>query len=233
MTLLKTQLKTTLFRCMVLFALLSLPIVARAAGPSLISNGDFETGELAPFNSFFTRSNEMTAPSTWNIVNHDTLNPNWSDFFDHTRGDANGHFFVSNGPEDFEEHTLFVFINLQPNTEYQLSGWVASVSSDPPERLGVRIFNASAMITYREFPMPSTPGAWQPFSFTFNSFGARRVAAFFSGTDSLSSNDFALDDISLAIPEPSTTMYLALAIVGQAIIRRRSRIPSASPPNDE
>jgi hypothetical protein len=214
------------FRYLILLASLffSTPLIARAAVPLLLPNGDFETGQLAPFNSFFTRSDEMTAPSTWNIVSHDTLNPNWSDFFDHTHGNANGHFFVSNGPENREEHTLFFSIDLQPNTEYRLSGWVAAVSSDAPERLGVRLFNGIGMITYREFPMPSTPGAWQPFGLTFNSFGGRPVSAFFSGTGSLRGNDFALDDISLVIPEPSTAMLLALAIVGQAIIRRRSRI---------
>ena len=228
------QYRPVCFRFPILFAtvLLAAPLVAQAAAPSLVPNGDFEAGQLAPFNSFFTRSSEMTAPSTWNSVSHDTLNPSWLDFFDHTRGDANGHFFVSNGPENFEDHTVFILIDLQPNTEYKLSGWVAAVSSDAPDRLGVRIFNASAMITYREFSMPSTPGVWQPFALTFNSFGGRPVSAFFSGTGSLRSNDFALDDISLTIPEPSAATLLALALGGHVLFRRRRR-SAASVRNDK
>ena len=216
--------------CAGIFALLvlSTPVVAHAASTSLFANGDFETGELPPFNSFFTRSSEMTAPSTWNIVSHDTLNPTWVDFFDHTHGDANGHFFVSNGSEASPEYAINIDVTLRRNTEYQLSGWVAAVSEDPPESLGIQIFNGIALITHGEFPIPSTPGVWQPFSIRFNSFHLDFASIFLYGEGDVGGNDFALDDISLTIPEPSAAMLFTLNLVGHAFVRRRTRCAPAS-----
>jgi hypothetical protein len=203
--------------CLILFA----ATVAFATGGT-IGPGDFESGNLLPpFNSVFTRSSDMTVSNSWNIVSQDTLNPNWADFYDHTLGNAQGHFFVANGTPGVQDYMLSMTVPVTRNTGYSLTGWVAALSSDPPGALGIRIFAGAGVLKAGEFSMSSPAGVWQPFTLNFNSFNSDFLGIYFFRTQNLQTNAFALDDIQL-VPEPGSAALLLIG-VASCVVRRRSR----------
>jgi hypothetical protein len=198
---------------------------ATAVVPS-IGPGDFESGNLLPpFNSPFTRSNDMTTLNSWNIVSHDTLNPNWADFYDHTLGNAQGHFFIAKGTPGVEDYMLSTTVPVTRNTSYTLSGWVAALSSDPPSALGIRIFDGAAPLKTGQFAVSSPTGVWQPFSLSLNTFNADFLAVYFFGVQGLNSNSLAFDDIRL-VPEPAAGALMVVGLAGCMIGRwgRRCRV---------
>jgi hypothetical protein len=154
-------------------------------------------------------------------VSQDTLNPNWADFYDHTLGNAQGHFFVAHGTPGLQDYGLSMTLFFTRNTTYTLSGWTTALASDGPNALGIRVFGGSGILKTAEFPITSPPGTWQPFSLTFNSLFLDFGSIYFFQSQNLQSNSLALDDIQL-VPEPGSA---ALLLVGLAsyIARRRSR----------
>lgn len=206
-----------------IIALVAAPISALGGDSQPVLQTDFESGLSAPFFTSFTTSNDMTQPRTSNIVSYDTLNPAWSDFYDHTHGDSSGHFFVANGLEGAQENALIInVLQMQRNTVYEFSGWLAALTDTPPSAITMRIFDGIALLKTAEFPMPTAPGVWQRFSVSFNTYNASYVGILLVGSADLRSNDFALDDVMLSVPEPAAGALLVIGFAALACGRRRS-----------
>ena len=165
----------------------------QSSGPNLIVNGDFESGNTA-FSSDYTFSpGSITSPAAYNVV-HDPLNahPLAASYGDHTSG--SGLMMAVNGATTSDSTVWSQTVPVTPNTDYQLSVWVASWFFDlSAVQLEFRISGESV----GAFTALSTTGVWQQFAMTWNS-GAN-VSAVIEVVDSntnSSGNDFTLDDIS-------------------------------------
>ncbi|PKP16501.1 MAG: hypothetical protein CVU07_06695, partial [Bacteroidetes bacterium HGW-Bacteroidetes-23] len=175
---------------------------------NLVFNGDFTLGNVG-FTTDYTQvadPNPFGVQSSYDIVQ----NPNaWFAPFascgDHTTGDGN--LMVFDGSTD-PTGTIRVWcnedlINVEPNTDYTFSYYIASVAPENPASMVVEINGVSLGAA---LDAPSTTCLWTLHSFSWNS-GSSTTAAIciFNLEFANNGNDFALDDISLA--ETVTCLY--------------------------
>lgn len=173
--------------------------IQHALGNAIV-NGDFQTGALAPSTSAYTQSADMLPAQTWAITSFNTLNPSWTDFFDHTTGDASGRFMVINGSASGGGPSWAQQISVLPNTFYSLSGWFASVNTAAPAALEFRVRDALGVIATNAFQLPNTAAVWTNMTFEFNSGSASTVTVQVWDTTALAyGNDYAIDDLSVTI----------------------------------
>ncbi|HRE78131.1 MAG TPA: gliding motility-associated C-terminal domain-containing protein [Flavobacterium sp.] len=175
---------------------------------NLVFNGDFTLGNVG-FTTDYTQvanPNPFGVQSSYDIVQ----NPNaWFAPFascgDHTTGDGN--LMVFDGSTD-PTGTIRVWcnedlINVEPNTDYTFSYYIASVAPENPASMVVEINGVSLGAA---LDAPSTTCLWTLHSFSWNS-GSSTTASIciFNLEFANNGNDFALDDISLA--ETVTCLY--------------------------
>lgn len=187
-----------------------LPILFASANP--IVNGDFQTGALVPSTSAYTQSADMLPAQTWAITSFDTLNPSWTDFRDHTTGDASGYFMVVNGSATGGGPSWSQEIVVLPNTHYSLSGWFASVNAAAPAALEFRVRDAPGVIATYAFQLPNTAAVWTNMTCQFNSGSASVLTVEVWDTTALAyGNDYAIDDLSVTVlPQLRITAFLPL-----------------------
>lgn len=203
-----------------------LSVAQTSVSANLIINGDFQTGQLSPSTTAYAQSGTMIPESTWNIVSFDTLHPSWADFNDHTLGNAQGKYMVVNGTDGSPGQAWRQLVEVAPNTEYELSGWFASLFPTSVASLEFRVFATSqeSYIATGSFVAPTSLGQWQQHSLTFNSGSADFIAVEIWDTNgAFTGNDYAVDDIALraaAVPEP---MRFAAALPALGLLSRRRR----------
>jgi hypothetical protein len=183
---------------------------------NLVTNGDFETGNVA-FSSAYnyvspsdnaatplsgTSHTGLVPESTYAVdVNANTYHPAFAGL-DHTNGSGNFMIINGSGTPNTEVWSQTVD-NIIPNTTYYFSTWVTSVNPGSPAELNFSIngqplgstFNAPAGVT----------GTWVQFYQTWNS-GASTSAdiAIVNQNVTLGGNDFGLDDVSFTTVCPDT-----------------------------
>lgn len=175
---------------------------------NLVFNGDFTQGNVG----FITDYSQVDNPNPFGVQSsYDIVqNPNaWFTAFascgDHTTGDGN--LMVFDGSTD-PTGTIRVWcnedvINVEPNTDYTFSYYIASVAPENPAVMQVQINGVTLAET---LDAPPTTCLWTLHSFSWNS-GSSTTAAvcIFNLEFANNGNDFALDDISLA--ETVTCVY--------------------------
>ena len=175
---------------------------------NLVFNGDFTQGNVG----FITDYSQVDDPNPFGVQSsYDIVqNPNaWFTAFascgDHTTGDGN--LMVFDGSTD-PTGTIRVWcnedvINVEPNTDYTFSYYIASVAPENPAVMQVQINGVTLTET---LDAPPTTCLWTLHSFSWNS-GSSTTAAvcIFNLEFANNGNDFALDDISLA--ETVTCVY--------------------------
>lgn len=175
---------------------------------NLVFNGDFTLGDVG----FTTDYNQVDDPSPFGVQSSYNIvqNPNaWFAPFascgDHTTGDGN--MMVFDGSTD-PTGTIRVWcnedlINVEPNTDYTFSYYIASVAPENPAIMQVQINGVTLDSTLNA---PSITCQWTLHSFSWNS-GSSTTAAvcIFNLEFANNGNDFAIDDISLA--ETVTCLY--------------------------
>jgi MYXO-CTERM domain-containing protein len=204
---------------------IALLTVVGAANAGII-NGDFEAGNgIAPSTSNYTLDDTMYPPATWNVVSFDTIHPAWVDFFDHTRGNSDGHFMIVNGTDSGFGPAWGQTVSVSPGTEYNLSAWFASLYPASVAGLSLRVFPAVDRgfepLAGVDFVAPSDLGVWAEQTLAFNSgiYSAVTVEIW-DINQAFSGNDYAIDDIALReVPAPGAVAMMGL--VGVAGIRRR------------
>lgn len=202
--------------------------LAASAVANPIVNGNFETGTIGPSTTAYAIDGSMFPPETYNIVSFDTIHPSWVDFFDHTLGNADGHYMIINGSDSGVGPSWAQTVAVTPGTDYDLSAWFASLFPASVANLEWRIIGDQSNITSPQFMAPLSVGdggpglgVWVQHVFSFNS-GANTsisiqlwdISGIYQG------NDYALDDISLCVV-PSPTAAGLLGLAGLSAARRR------------
>jgi MYXO-CTERM domain-containing protein len=188
-----------------------------AAHADLVVNGDFETGGIAPSTTAYA-STDIYAPAQYIITNYDTVHSAWVDFFDHTFGTAAGHYMVVNGTDNGTGPTWAQVVAVQPNTEYTLSGWFASLY---PASIAWLEFRVDGAIVNPAFQAPGTLGVWEQRSVTFTTGPATTSISLeiWDSNQAFTGNDYAIDDISLT-PTPGAAALLGVGCLASARRRR-------------
>lgn len=185
-----------------------------SAGAGII-NGDFELGDTGFTSAYGT--NDIWAESQYRVVQSDTIHALWVDFPDHTLGDGQGHFMVVNGSTAATGAAWSQLVSVEPDTEYSLSAFFASVYPASPAWVEFRIDGA----LLSSFSAPVDVAQWSQRNATFNSGERTSIELSIWDTNQLAfGNDYAIDDIRLSsVPSPGATSLVALA--GFIGLRRR------------
>lgn len=190
--------------------------VCAAAGADVI-NGDFEIGGIAPSTTAYA-STDIYLPAQYLITSYDTVHSAWVDFYDHTYGNANGHYMVVNGTDNGSGPTWAQTVAVTPNTQYTLSGWFASLYATSIAWLEFRVDGA---IVNPAFAAPGTLGVWEQRSVTFTTGPTTTSISveIWDSNQAFTGNDYAIDDITLT-PTPGAAALFGL---GAALAARRRR----------
>jgi hypothetical protein len=197
--------------------------LAVKASANLIINGNFESGNTG-FSSDYTYiavpqqwgPNGSWDPGTYAI---DT-NPNndhglWASFGDHTTG--HGKMMVVNGSTEANKAVWADTLSLAAGT-YHFSAWAANTYAASPASLQFSIDGGSPMT----FNLPANEtGVWHQFTYTFTVPNPQTISIVDLNL-AYSGNDFALDDISLTVPDGGTTVVLlGMGMLALAWTRRK------------
>ncbi len=166
--------------------------------PNLIINGDFSQGNTG-FSTDYNYvadlpnvQNEMVPAGTYTVINNPNLvHTGFSACGDHTGG---GNMMVLNGAPSFQ-NVWCQTIAITPNTWYNVSAWVASVSPSSPAHLRFSINGVQIGSVVNATPIPCQ---WIPFNANWNS-GVNTTATIciLNLNTASGGNDFAIDDISM------------------------------------
>lgn len=191
-----------------------------AALANPIVNGDFETGALGPSTTAYA-NNDIYAPAQYIITNFDTVHSAWVDFYDHTTGNADGHYMVVNGTDSGQGPTWAQTVTVTPNTQYELSGWFASLYSAAIAQIEFRV---DGVLVVPQFSAPNSLGVWEQRSVTFTTgLSTTSISVeIWDYNQSFTGNDYAIDDVALnVVPTPGSAATLA---VGALAAMRRRRV---------
>lgn len=163
---------------------------------NLVINGDFSNG-----NSGFTSSyslgtggpfGPLSSESLYTIVTNTAFaHTLFTSFGDHTTG--SGQMMVVNGASIPNVNIWCQTINVQPNTLYDFSAWLATPYPNNPAILQFSI-NGSLLVA--PFNAPNTLAVWSQFHATwFSGSNTTATICITNQSTALDGNDFALDDI--------------------------------------
>lgn len=216
-----------------LFLLGITPIIfsANPARAVLFDNGDFEAGNtgFSTDYTFISGSTSTTLAGQYAITtNPQNQNSGFTSFGDHTTG--TGNMMVVDGSETASDLVWGQTVSVSPNTEYDISAWVASVFADRPAQLEFSINGSQIGSTYTA---PSTTGVWDEFTATWNSGSNNSLNLQIVSLDTEAfGNDFALDDFSFtanssaSVPfefTPSTGLAISFGFFGLHQYQKRRR----------
>lgn len=205
--------------------LLSIPLLAliflntKAASQELLLNGDFTAGNSGFSTDLVHVPGGFIYEAQYDVTT-DPLLVHWAEgtysYGDHTSG--TGNMLVVNGPTISTTTIWAETVSVFEGTEYVFSGWVSSWRNGPFSNLRLSIND----IPILDFWSPSTPAVWQNFETAWNS-GTSTSAAIviYDLSTDQAGNDFALDDLSFSVPEPTSSALLIGAVALAGVRRRR------------
>lgn len=178
-------------------------------GTSVVANGDFSatSSTTRGFTSAYAYKSStsicflcccgvLSVEGTYSIdTNPHNLHSNFATMGDHTTG--TGNMLIVNGASVANTTVWAENINVQANTDYVFSVWIASVNPQAPAQLQ---FSIDGVPLGSTITASTTTGVWQYFTTTWNS-GTRSGSlpiALVNQNLASSGNDFAVDDIVFA-----------------------------------
>ncbi len=197
---------------------------------NLITNGDFEQGNTG----FTSEYNHNPNPPTGFLPEGDyaitdspaNVHQNFFDCDDHSTG--TGNMMVVNGDTTTNQSLWCQSVNVQTNTNYDFSTWVATVFPDAP---AVLQFSINATLLGAPFTASNTACVWAEFNEIWNSGNNTTATICIVNQNTIEiGNDFALDDITfstLCTATDSVTIYVSDV---EAIITDSSVISCDDPP---
>ncbi len=168
------------------------------AGNNLVANGDFSNGNTGFTSDYIYATNGgptgMLPDGYYGVTNNPAnLHSLWPPMGDHTTG--NGQMMCVNGSQTPNTNVWCQTVSVQPNTTYNFSAFVATITSQNPAILQ---FNINGTLLAAPFTAPATQGVWVPFNTTWSSGSATTATICITNQNTVPiGNDFALDDISL------------------------------------
>lgn len=193
-------------------------VSVRSLSPTnLITNGDFSLGNTGFTSDYSLGTSGSLGPLTqegrYVVVNDaGTTHTQFADCNDHTTG--NGLMMVVNASGTTND-VWCQTITINPNTEYDFSAWVTSVTSQNPARLQ---FSINGVLLGSQFNALSATCQWRQFAAQWTS-GNTVTAEICIVNVNLTpaGNDFALDDISfreICVATDSTVVQVAQLSAG-------------------
>ncbi len=168
---------------------------------NLVANGDFSAG-----NTGFTTDYQHTTTSTYDqghyaiFTNPQDLNPGFGNCRDHTPS-ADGLMFVADGATIPNERVWCQNIAVDPGRTYDFSAWICNVHPTAPSRLQFSI-NNNLLGDVVEVQQPVCE--WEEFVAEWYSSGFSGAQICITNQSTIAfGNDFAIDDISFMLNEPS------------------------------
>lgn len=165
---------------------------------NLVVNGNFEDGNVG-FTSEYIYSpgpNGIWNEGTYAITTDAHYNHNnFSCNEDHTTG--TGNFMVVNGASQNNQIVWSETIQVSPNSEYEFSTWIESLSSSNPALLQ---FSINGNLLGLPFNASSTTCVWDQFFEQWNSGSSSSAVISIVNKNLIANgNDFSLDDIKFAL----------------------------------
>lgn len=226
---------------MVTAACVALPGLS-AAGP-IVPNADFSLGYSGFTSSYaylaypLAESPRLLYPEGLFTVgsNPGFVHESWANFGDHTTGD--GMMLIVNSSRAEDTLVWSTTVEVDARTQYDFSAWAASTFARSPASLA---FAINGVLLDAPLYLPPDTGLWQQSSAGWYSGDyTTAVLSLINLNTEWNGNDFALDDIALAVrpqisrrtfeeeepeavPEPgSTLLLLGGAVLGLAGFARR------------
>lgn len=192
-----------------LFILLAIFPACAGNAQNLLTNGDFSGGNVG-FSSGYTyvASGESATPGTCGIrTNSQNFNPAYTLFYDHTTG--NGNMLLLDGSPGTTTIAWTETVSVVTNAQYTYSCW--ATSSDP-YNVPTLQFSINGIQVGSEITLSTDSGQWQQFLAVWNS-GATNSATLSVVDENpmgyAYGNDFALDDFSFSLAQPSLSIVLS------------------------
>lgn len=201
-------------------AALLLASAGAASAGSIFQNGDFSAGNAGVISNFGYSPGDTSSAGTYDVTSDPSLsNPGWLSFGDHTTG--NGQMLVANGTGRVWSQTVAV----NPNTLYYATFNYAGLTEQAAASLS---WSVSAGGVSQGSNTTAPVDGWRT-----------HIAPWYSGNQTQATFElwstwpgrnpyFALDDISLGVPEPTTwaMMIIGFGFIG-AGLRRAKLQPGA------
>ncbi len=173
-------------------------LTASELGANLITNGDFEDGDVV-----FSSDYSVGDGGPWGPLSEAgeylvTTDPNlahinFNSCGDHTSG--LGNMMVINGADVANANVWCQTVTVAPNTDYQFSTWIISAITENPAILQ---FSINGSLLGNPFQAPLVACEWQEFFEIWNSGNSTSAEICIVNQNTLDAgNDFALDDIAL------------------------------------
>lgn len=187
----------------------------RAFADPIIPNGNFSQG-FSGFSSGYSYRAPADLPNatllgpegTFSVGTNPALFHNlWGNFGDHTTG--SGDMLIVNGHFSPDVVVWSSMVEVEADTEYDFSAWIASTYPENPSTLA---FSINGALLGSTLLASNTPGVWQQYSASWYSGTTRTALLTLVDLNTVrSGNDFAVDDISLTgrppvlLPAPPPT----------------------------
>jgi len=159
---------------------------------NLITNGDFESGNSGFTSDYIYNPGNLVPEGMYDVLtNPQDDHPGFAACPDHTSG--SGNMMVVNGAGSPNQNVWCQTVNVQPNTQYAFSAWVATVVAASPALLQ---FSINGNTLGPIFNAPNSNCNWVNFYQLWNSGGnSTATICIVNQNTVLGGNDFALDDI--------------------------------------
>ncbi|MFK7810743.1 MAG: gliding motility-associated C-terminal domain-containing protein [Saprospiraceae bacterium] len=196
-------------------------LTATNYGNNLITNGDFEMGDVS-FTTDYVLGYDSLPQQVWGPLGYEgtyvvlddpqVAHSNFAPCGDHTSG--TGNMMIVNGSGVAGESLWCQTVLVEPNTEYQFSAWVATMVAENPANLQ---FSVNGILLGTPFTAPFFTCDWTQFASVWNSGVAVNAEICISNQNVvLSGNDFAIDDINFSTfseGESSVTIYVSDPVI--------------------
>lgn len=207
---------------------------ATASGANLVTNGDFELGNIGFTSDYVYNASAAALPASANLdlaqyvvgtnpANYHSAGASYGDYPTGT-----GNMAVFNGSSDANDIAWqSSAITVDPGTDYSFEAWASNWTAAPGlgSQLSFEIRDAGgSWVVLGTIGFDgATAGNWVSVSQIWNSGSSTSTEMRVTNTQiSFNGNDFALDSISLSqVPEPSAVTLLGAVGVAGLIRRRR------------
>ena len=175
------------------------------SGSNLVYNGNFEAGNVG-FTSGYgyvtPSSNALYPEGLYTVVaNPSTVHPNFIACGDHTTG--TGLQMVVNGAVTAGVNIWSQTVNVTPNSYYQFTYWIQSVTAGNPAQLQLYVNGVAAGPIYTA---DLATCSWEQFLYNWNSGSSTTAVLSLVNMNTIAGgNDFALDDIIFQQVCPATS----------------------------